>query len=215
MKKAVIVATAAIAIVAVAGGYLLQQKLTQRSQPAAADAGTRKASGAQDALPEVPESSAPDQRIAFTLPDLEGNPHALDEWKGKARLVNFWATWCAPCRREIPLLKQTQAEHAEKNLQIIGVAVDFHEDVVAYAESADFNYPILIGQDDAMAAAETSGVPFIGLPFTMVITPDGKLLKAHMGEIVASQIATIVDVFERLREGEITLAQAREELDKF
>lgn len=188
------VAVAAILIAAAAAGFFLQQRFAHDATQSAA----------------VPERS-----ISFTLPDLEGEPHSLAEWDGKVRLVNFWATWCAPCRREIPLLKQTQADHAADNLQIIGVAVDFTEDVIAYAETADFNYPILVGQDDAMAAATASGVAFVGLPFTMVIAPDGTLLKTHMGEILAEDIDTIVDVVRRLQDGELDLAGAREELGRF
>lgn len=191
MNKSVV---AAVLIAAAAGGFFLQHKVTERSAESA---------------------PVPERHVAFTLPDLEGHPRSLSEWEGKGRLVNFWATWCAPCRREIPLLKQTQAKHAADNLQVIGVAVDFKDDVIAYAETADFNYPILVGQDDAMAAAEASGVSFIGLPFTMVISPDGDLLKTHMGEIVADHIEQIVDVLDRLQRGELDLAGARKELGRF
>ncbi|MCH8335943.1 MAG: TlpA family protein disulfide reductase [Proteobacteria bacterium] len=149
------------------------------------------------------------ERLDFSLPDLDGNVRKLSDWDGKARLVNFWATWCAPCRREIPLLKRTQETHAGNNLQIIGIAVDFLEPVQTYAAEIDFNYPILVGQEDAMAAAEASGLEFIGMPFTMVIAPGGELLKTHIGEIVESHIEKILSVFGQLESGEINLAGAR------
>ena len=147
--------------------------------------------------------------VSFALSDLDGNTRDFSEWDGKARLVNFWATWCAPCRREIPLLKEIQAKYGENNVQVIGVAVDFAEQVAAYAEVADFNYPILVGQEDAMAAAEATGIDFIGMPFTMIVAPDGQLIKTHLGEIVEEHLELIVDVFERLRSGELDMAGAR------
>jgi thiol-disulfide isomerase/thioredoxin len=148
----------------------------------------------------------------FTLPTLDGTPRDFAEWQGKNRLVNFWATWCAPCRREIPLLKAFQDEHGANGFQVLGIAVDFPEQVVAYAESADFNYPILIGQQEAMAVAESSGVEFIGMPFTMFVAADGEYVGAYIGELHQSHLDYIVDVMTRLERGDIDKDSAREQL---
>jgi thiol-disulfide isomerase/thioredoxin len=148
----------------------------------------------------------------FALPDLAGEPRRIGEWSGKHLLLNFWATWCAPCRREIPLLKAFQDSHGER-YQVIGIAVDFVEPVQAYAEATDFNYPVLVGQEDAMAVAETSGVEFIGMPFTMIVAADGELLNAHIGEIHQEDLDHIVEVISRLDNGEIDKDSARTALE--
>jgi len=150
---------------------------------------------------------------SFKLTDIDGAERDFSEWSGQHRLLNFWATWCAPCRREIPLLKTFQDEHGDSGFQVIGIAVDFPDQVAAYAEEAQFNYPILIGQEDAMAVAETSGVEFIGMPFTMIVTADGELINTHIGEIVDSHLEHIVRVLTMLDNGEIDKASARQALD--
>lgn len=185
-------------IATAAFGYFFYAGLEQETAPATSQV--------------VAPAPAHNTRVDFTLPDLEGNEHQISEWDGKARLINFWATWCAPCRREIPLLKKTQTAHAENNLQVIGIAVDDLEPVIAYAEEAEFNYPVLIGQEEAMAAAEASGIDFIGLPFTMIVAPDGQLIKAHIGEIHEDQMALIIETFEQMRNGAIDIASARSAL---
>ena len=149
---------------------------------------------------------------AFELPDMEGNVRNMSEWAGKHTLLNFWATWCAPCRREIPLLKAFQDEHGPDGFQVVGIAVDFPDEVVAYAEQAEFNYPIVIGQEEAMAIAETSGIDFIGMPFTMIVAADGELINAHIGEILADDLDHIVEVINKLESGEYDKQSARKAL---
>jgi len=167
---------------------------------------------APQAEPEAPADANAPFYPSFALADLEGNQRDFSEWSGRHRLLNFWATWCAPCRREIPLLKEFQDEHGDKFL-VIGIAVDFADAVADYATAAEFNYPILVGQEDAMAVAETSGVEFIGMPFTMIVAADGEFLNAHIGEIVDADLEHIVNVLNMLDNGEIDKASAREALD--
>lgn len=152
-------------------------------------------------------------RPSFTLPDVSGTPRQFSEWAGKNRLLNFWATWCAPCRREIPLLKAFQDEQSGNGFQVIGIAVDFAEEVSHYAEAVEFNYPILVGQQEAMEIAESSGVEFIGLPFTMFVAADGEYLNAYVGELHPEQLDTIVEVMSAYERDEISKDDARAMLD--
>ena len=147
--------------------------------------------------------------VAFELADMAGEQRDFSEWAGKHRVLNFWATWCAPCRREIPLLKAFQENHDADGIQVIGIAVDFPEPVVEYAKAAEFNYPILVGEQDAMAVAESSGVDFIGLPFTMFVDREGELIGTHMGEIHKEQLDEVVATLARLDRGEIDNDAAR------
>ncbi len=146
---------------------------------------------------------------SFSLPDMTGTARELTEWDGSHRLLNFWATWCAPCRREIPLLKAFQDEHGDNGFQVLGIAVDYVEEVSSYAESAEFNYPVLIGQQDAMAVAESSGIEFIGMPFTMFVTRDGEYVGAYIGELHQSHLDDVVNILGRLDKGEIDKDEAR------
>ena len=152
-------------------------------------------------------------RPSFTLPDVSGTPRQFSEWAGKNRLLNFWATWCAPCRREIPLLKAFQDEQSGNGFQVIGIAVDFAEEVSHYAEAVEFNYPIMVGQQEAMEIAESSGVEFIGLPFTMFVAADGEYLNAYVGELHPEQLDTIVEVMSAYERDEISKDDARAMLD--
>ena len=149
----------------------------------------------------------------FSLPDISGRDRSFSEWQGKNRLINFWATWCAPCRREIPLLKNFQAEQSGNGFEVIGIAVDFPDAVAEYAESAQFNYPVLVGEQDAMAVAESSGIEFIGMPFTMFVAADGEYLSAYIGELHQEHLDTVVDVMTRLDRAEIDKPMARSELN--
>ena len=148
----------------------------------------------------------------FTLPDMTGTERSFSEWQGKNRLINFWATWCAPCRKEIPVLKAFQAEQSGNGFQVLGIAVDYPEEVAAFAEAVEFNYPVLIGQMEAMAVAESSGIEFIGMPFTMFVASDGEYLNAHFGELHMEQLEHVADVMSRLDRGEIDKDAARADL---
>jgi thiol-disulfide isomerase/thioredoxin len=163
--------------------------------------------------PPVATTLEVNMRPSFELTGLDGAMHDFSEFDGRHRLLNFWATWCAPCRREIPLLKEFQAEQGDDGILIIGIAVDMMEEVQKYAEAAEFNYPILVGEMDAMAVAEQSGLVFHAMPFTMIVTRDGEFLSAHFGELHRPELNKITDILARLDAGDIDTDTARQALD--
>ncbi|MDB2544782.1 TlpA family protein disulfide reductase [Woeseiaceae bacterium] len=148
----------------------------------------------------------------FEMIDLSGSIRNSSEWNNSAKLINFWATWCAPCRREIPLLNETQKNLTGTQIQIIGIAVDEFDEVLSYAETTNFDYPILIGEEDAVAIAENSGVDFIGLPFTMIVTKDQEIIKTHIGEIKEHHIELITQTLKAIENGEMTVSEAKMQL---
>ncbi len=136
----------------------------------------------------APEPEAARIAPPFALPDLDGTVRKSDEWDGKIRVVNFWATWCPPCRKEIPVLKEIQAEFGDRGVQIIGIAMDDTKAVTDYAKTMQFNYPVLIGQQDAVDLGNAFLKDFIGLPFTAFTDREGRIIDIHTGELHREQI---------------------------
>jgi thiol-disulfide isomerase/thioredoxin len=169
---------------------------------------------AQTPAPIEP-AAAPKMQLAavipeFKLADREGIPRSLrDDWKGKALIVNFWATWCAPCRREIPLLNKLAADHAHENFQVVGIAIDFRDKVLAYAKEMQIDYPMLIGEQDALDAAAAFGVDAVGLPFTIFTDTSGRVITLHMGELTADEADIILGAVREVNAGRSDPGRAR------
>lgn len=134
--------------------------------------------------PPIGEAKAfsPPPRPEFSLPDLNGQPHNINEWQGKILLVNFWATWCAPCREEIPGFNTLQKKYA-KDVQFIGVAIDDSIAVKRFMEIIPIDYPVLIGDQDAMAIAHSYGNVAGVLPYTALIDRAGNIVSISEGGI--------------------------------
>lgn len=142
----------------------------------------------QTESPEVADNRA----INFALPDLDGYSRELAGWHGKYVLLNFWATWCQPCREEIPLLKNAQAKYGAHGFQVIGVAIDSEEAVSAYHRDVQFTYPVLIGEIEAVNLLAAFGHPSGALPFTVLISPDGRILHRKVGAYRAEELETFL-----------------------
>lgn len=197
----------AIALVAVAAGFGLYHfgvgPRGQAPEPmpqATPDA----AAPAQETVAAVPDV-LPD----FTLTDIDGQQRSIRSWQGKSMIVNFWATWCAPCRREIPLLKKLQAAHGAEGFQIVGVAVDFREDVLKYAKEIGIDYPLLIGEQDGLDAVNKFGQGSLGFPFTVFTDNQQRIVMFHLGEIRPEQVEVFLGAVRKVNSGEQTIAAAR------
>ena len=150
----------------------------------------------------------------FELIDLNNVMTHSSKWNGQYKLINFWATWCAPCRREIPLLNNTQKEYQDMSVQIIGIAVDVLDDVIAYSEETPFEYPVLVGEEEAIAIAENANIEFIGLPFTMLVDDQNEIIKTHLGEIKEHHIDMLTEVIRDMQRGKISVKEAKIKLGK-
>lgn len=142
---------------------------------------------------DVPLMSA-DQAMQVGLDDLNGSPHTLADWHGKVLLVNFWATWCLPCRQEIPLLVKLQAKYAAQGLQVVGIATDeqSEQEVRIFMKQMVVNYPILMGDNQVPQIIAALGGNYIGLPYSLVFDQNGQVLKIHPGELDPKEAETLV-----------------------
>jgi len=142
---------------------------------------------------DAPSDGAAAVLAQTVLPDLAGKQVALDMWQGKVLVVNFWATWCAPCRQEIPGLIETQRKHAANGLQVVGIAVDQADKVQAYAKEMGINYPLLVAGMEGASLSRKLGNRTGALPFTLVLARDGRVAKSHLGLITTKELDDLLN----------------------
>ncbi len=132
---------------------------------------------------------------ALRLPDLDGKPRTLKDWPGKWLLVNFWATWCAPCMHEIPSLIAAQAKYGNTGLQIVGVAMDDPDAVRTLMQEKGFNYPSLVGDEQIQNIMEQFGNTLGALPYTVLIAPDGVIRYIELGGVDTPKLDMLMHRF--------------------
>jgi thiol-disulfide isomerase/thioredoxin len=160
------VAAAAAAVGAIAGAFMLQAS-----------------SGAADLL-------------AHPFPDLSGQTRRLVEWQGRVLVCNFWATWCAPCREEMPLLDAAQQQYGRQGVQVVGIAIDNHANVQEFVAKVPVAYPVLVADASAIDLMRELGNAQGGLPFTVLLSRTGRLAGRKLGAYsqadLSGEIATLL-----------------------
>lgn len=139
-----------------------------------------------------PRADARRQRIEslpdIRLPNLDGDEVASSSWAGKVVVLNYWASWCAPCLREMPMLAELHQTYANRGLQIVGIAIDQREKVAQFVERNAIDYPILLGGEEAIALSRRLCNRTGGLPFTAIFDRYGQRVFARVGELSADML---------------------------
>ena len=128
----------------------------------------------------------------FSFTDLEDRERHSSEWSGHVLVLNFWATWCPPCRAEIPGFIKLQEKYAGNQVQFVGIAVDEKDLVAEFAKNMGINYPLLLGELDAVKLSELMGNRFGGLPYTVVIDREGSIRHRQPGEMREDELESII-----------------------
>ncbi|TLY72388.1 MAG: TlpA family protein disulfide reductase, partial [Gammaproteobacteria bacterium] len=182
--------------------------------PAAAPTGPPAAEATPSAAVSAasPAHKIPEVLPDLTLPGLDGTPHRLTDWKGHALLVNFWATWCEPCRREIPLLRSLRRERSADGLEVIGIAIDYSDAAEKYAREARIDYPVLLGEQGGYEAAAAFGMEPV-LPFSVFADRTGRVVTLKVGELHPDEAGFILDRVRDVEAGRLSLSAAREQIE--
>ncbi len=157
-----------IALFGIAAGYFFSGRVQQ---------------GGGEVVPQSADARGSAPRPAFSLPDVDGKAHRIGEWDGKVVLVNFWATWCPPCRREIPAFVRLQEKYGKQGFTVVGVALDTAQNVRDFVDPMGVNYPVLVGEDKGIDIAKEYGNRLGVLPYSVLLNPQGQIVFIQRGEL--------------------------------
>lgn len=144
--------------------------------------------GDKQTTPTSPNISGVSHLFAQSMPDTSGQQQQLSKWKGTALVVNFWATWCAPCVEEMPELSALQAELTPLKIQILGIGIDSLANIKAFSAKYKIAYPLYNGGVSGTNIARQLGNQAGGLPFTVLIDRNGQVKKTYLGRLKMEEL---------------------------
>ena len=131
--------------------------------------------------------------FAHTFNDANGQPQAMNQWHGAWLVVNFWATWCAPCVEEMPDLQQVQAEYANRGVTVVGLAIDSAGAVKRFRDELKLELPLLVAGASGSELVRQLGNPSGALPYTVLIDQRGHIVQSKLGQIRAAELRAWLD----------------------
>ncbi len=167
----------ALAGLAITSGFMLRAQLM---------------GGSQSVLPGDAIQQGAKAILAANLPDIQGENQVVSQWLGNVLVVNFWATWCTPCREEIPEFIEAQEKFRDQGLVFVGIAIDQADKVKMFSEEFDINYPVLVGSLNTWSLLEAAGNRQSALPYTVVINRSGEIVETYLGRVNLKKLEKLV-----------------------
>ncbi len=137
-------------------------------------------------------ATAHPRRPDFRLPDLDGNLQSIDNWNNQVIMVNFWATWCPPCRREMPAFIRLYNDYKDRGFVILGIAIDDPQSVQDFIDPMDVSYPVLLGEEAGIDISTAYGNRLGALPFTVIIDREGRIITTRSRELSYEQAEALI-----------------------
>jgi len=147
---------------------------------------------AETELAQSKEAVVSNIRPLFKLKDIKGKVRDVKEWDGQVLMVNFWATWCPPCRKEIPAFVELQEKYKDKGFTIVGIALDEKQAVIDFTDPMGVNYPILMAEQQGITLTKAYGNRLGVLPFTVIIDRKGNIIHRQRTGLTYEQVEGMI-----------------------
>lgn len=148
--------------------------------------------------------------LDLVLNDLKGQPQAFGQWRGKLLVVNYWATWCLPCREEMPGFSRLQDKYHDKGVQFVGISIDSVAKIAEFMKATPVAYPLLLGDIGVMENSAALGNTLQALPFTAVFDRQGRLVSTKLGRLPEADLERqLIELLSRDPQGMLPVARAQ------